>query len=184
MLIQHFMRVLDYPIVYSFVMKLLGSCDSRPLFINDNIKPNSGDKILDVGCGPADILKYLPNNIQYVGIDFNEMYIETAKRQYGDRASFILGNVNNLPKEFKNFFDIILIIGVIHHLPDNEAKNLNENGYNLLKEEGRLITLDNIDGDCIGIINKLALKMDRGEFIRNIASYLNLFTKFPNVKTP
>jgi ubiquinone/menaquinone biosynthesis C-methylase UbiE len=176
-------KLLYNHVIYSSIMNILGSSDFMPKFIRDYIKPNSGERILDIGCGPADILKFLPDDIEYIGIDFNEMYIKAAKKQYQNRGTFILGNVNNLSEYFNEFFDVVIIIGVIHHLSDNDAKHLIQCANNILREKGRLITLDNIDGDYIGLINKIALKLDRGNFIREEMSYTQLFAPFSKVKT-
>ena len=45
--------------------------------------------ILDVGCGPADILESL-DNINYYGYDINESYINFAKNKYKKKAKIIL----------------------------------------------------------------------------------------------
>ena len=49
-------------------------------------------KVLDVGCGPANILAYLPP-VDYTGVDLNEKHIAYAREAYGDRGRFIVGDV-------------------------------------------------------------------------------------------
>ena len=39
------------------------------------------DAVLDVGCGPADVLRYLPE-VDYVGIDRSSTYVPEASRRH------------------------------------------------------------------------------------------------------
>ncbi|MBN2733770.1 MAG: class I SAM-dependent methyltransferase [Methanomicrobiaceae archaeon] len=173
------MKVLDHPYFYSRLMKFLGA-DRQEL--DQYIKPKKGDKILDIGCGPADILLNLPSDIEYTGIDFNERYIKSAQEKFGEKGVFIVGDIADYDLSFKESFDLVLSLGVIHHLPDQHAIKLLNDGYRCLKEGGKLVTLDNVKGDWIGVINKIALYLDRGKFIRDKNEYLALFSKFPDVK--
>lgn len=174
--------IFNNPIFYTSLMRILGSKNATTKIITEFIKPNPGDKIFDFGCGPAEILNYLPANVEYVGFDFNEKCIHSARMKFGNRGTFFLGDISNNSLHFNNQFDIVLAIGVLHHLSDKDAIKLIDDGVNLLKNGGRLITLDNIDEDYIGIVNKFALKMDRGKNIRNKNSYVHLFKKYPEVR--
>ena len=76
--------------------------------------------ILDVGCGPADILAYLPN-VDYWGFDISEAYIERAGNAFGTRGHFNckqlqVDDLDELPK-----FDVVLAIGLLHHIDDQVA---------------------------------------------------------------
>lgn len=176
-------NVLDNPIIYSCAMKILGSDRNKSTFINDYVKPISGDKILDFGCGPATILDFLPHDIEYTGVDFNEGCIESARQKYGSRGTFIVCDVadeNNKP--FMGQFDIVLAHGLIHHLSTEDATFFLKNAFEYLKNNGRLITVDNVYRDELSFINKIALKLDRGVYIRNKTEYLSLFSQFSRVQ--
>lgn len=174
---------LNNPVIYSCAMKILGSGNNKIKFINEHVKPSSGNKILDFGCGPANILEYLPEDIVYTGVDFNEKCIESAQKKYGSRGTFILGDVSEEKNNpFIGQYDIVLAQGLIHHLSDADAIFLISNAYECLKDNGRFITLDNVYDKNINIINKIALKLDRGEYIRSKREYLDLFSQFPEVK--
>jgi hypothetical protein len=41
-----------------------------------------------IGCGPADILDFLPA-IDYIGFDANPKYIQEARKRYKDRGTFL-----------------------------------------------------------------------------------------------
>jgi SAM-dependent methyltransferase len=174
--------MLDNPIIYSYTMKILGSGRNKSAFINDYVKPKSREKLLDFGCGPATILEYLPQDIKYTGIDFNEDYIKTALQKYGCRGTFVLGDVSEESNSrFVGQFDIVLAHGLLHHLSDIDAVFFLKNAYQCLKTNGRLITLDNVYDEKFSLVNKIALKMDRGAYIRKKTEYLDLFSPFPNV---
>ncbi len=174
--------VFDNPAFYSCLMSILGSGEAMTRLVNDFIRPAPGDRIFDFGCGPADIINYLPTGIEYVGFDFNEKCIDSAKMKYGNRGTFILGNIADDSIPNCGQFDIVCAIGVLHHLPEKDAVKLIDDGVKLLKEGGRLITLDNINEDYVGVVNKIALKLDRGAYIRNKDDYLKLFSKYHDIR--
>jgi SAM-dependent methyltransferase len=55
--------------VYSLGMWALGADHARRVHISKYIQPKVGERILDVGCGPADVLEYLPS-VSVTGVDF------------------------------------------------------------------------------------------------------------------
>lgn len=75
----------------------------------------SGDRLLDIGCGPADILAYLPETVDYTGFDISERYIAAAQRRYGERGKFSVRPVSRIAEE-NGTYDIVIAIGVLHHL--------------------------------------------------------------------
>ena len=69
--------ILSYPLIYSAFQSLTGAHQGRKSFISDFVKPMAGMSILDIGCGPAEILDYLPA-VDYWGFDISEEYINHA----------------------------------------------------------------------------------------------------------
>lgn len=107
----------------------------------DLLKPviKSTTKILEIGCYTADILDFLPENINYTGIDFDADAIKIAK-QKGGRVFFV-----NLEKEeikLSEKYDIIICTEVLEHLID--PSRLMRKIKTLLTKEGYiLISLPN-----------------------------------------
>ncbi len=173
--------------IYSNFQNFVGAENLRKYLVKKfELKP--GDKILDIGCGPADILEYLPENIEYTGFDSNENYINAAKKRFKNRGNFYCEYVdnnilkNNLIQE--GCFKVILAIGVLHHLTDEEAIILFELGQNTLEKGGKLITLDGCYTEKQSLLVKFILNMDRGDFVRNEEEYLKLAKcRFNDVKT-
>ncbi|HMP52580.1 MAG TPA: hypothetical protein PKD05_13595, partial [Candidatus Melainabacteria bacterium] len=79
--------ILINPSAYRLFSKILLREKTRVRYVEKYIKPFPGCKILDIGCGPADILEYLPDDIgEYSGFDLNQEYVNFASRRWGDRG--------------------------------------------------------------------------------------------------
>ncbi|MBI2252087.1 MAG: class I SAM-dependent methyltransferase [Armatimonadetes bacterium] len=101
--------------------------------------------LLDLGCGSGEIIfELLKNNkVKFAyGIDFSEKMIDLAKKEAKNiklekKSQFEVKDAENLNHLSKNKFDIILAIGLIEYL-ENDQKFI-ENIRKLLKKEGILI---------------------------------------------
>ena len=80
-------------------------------------------KVLDAGCGDgtytAELKSRLPH-IHFTGFDPAEVAVQEAARRYPD-CSFIVGDILNPDTFPKEQFDLVIIRGVIHHLPTQQA---------------------------------------------------------------
>ena len=173
--------ILALPAAYNLLQNLLGSKRGRCRFVNEYVRARKGDRILDIGCGTAEILAWLPD-VHYYGFDSSQKYIEAATAKFGGRGSFRCEDVNSanlmgLPK-----FDIVLALGVLHHLDDGGAAKLLGLAKSALKNNGRVIT---VDPCLVGGQSKIArfiINRDRGKFVRNLEGYLALVRPvFPQV---
>ena len=79
--------ILSNPMVYDFFQALMGAHAVRQQLVNEHVRPVSGCRILDIGCGTARILDYLPS-VQYYGFDPSLQYINDANQRYGVRGHF------------------------------------------------------------------------------------------------
>lgn len=166
--------VLSHPFVYDSFQNICGAHAARIKFANEVIRAKPGERVLDLGCGTAEILRYLPKEISYHGFDISEPYIRAARERYGTRGLFevdILDPVKaaRLPK-----FDVVLTIGVLHHLSDDEAKSLFATAQAALKPGGRFISADPCLVDGQNPIARLLIKKDRGQNVRSEAGYLEV----------
>lgn len=162
--------ILQNPLIYWSYQKLVGGDTARKLFIKNNVKPVEGKKILDIGCGPGNILDFLPK-MDYYGFDIDADYIEAAKQNYGHRGTFMCSNIKEFMVPGPGTFDIVIAIGIIHHLNDEDAKNLFRIAKKALKPNGQFITLDGCFVKEQHIISRFLLKQDRGKHIRNQYEY-------------
>ena len=166
-------RLLGTPAVYSMVQRLIGGQDGRAVIVRDFIRPQSGDRILDIGCGPATMLQYL-DEVSYTGIDFNPSYIEEAKTRYGTRGIFLVQSVDELAADLQQGFDIVLAIALLHHLSDAQSLSLFKSARACLRQGGRLITLDCAWTAPQNPVAKLLIKLDRGKNTRTPEEYERL----------
>lgn len=165
--------MLSHPRVYSVFQKLMGAHRGWLNFVNEFVRPEVGHTILDIGCGPGDILDYLPA-VDYWGFDISDTYIKTAREKYGSRGKFYckvlaLSDLENMPK-----FDTVVASGVLHHMDDVVAEKFMELAYSALKPGGRLLTVDPCLTPRQNLIARFLILQDRGQNVRNREGYASL----------
>lgn len=104
-------------------------------------------KILDIGCGPGNITKYLINkrpDFDILGIDIAPNMIELARKN-NPTASFAIMDSRRID-EINTKFDGIVGGFCLPYLSKEESDKLIENSYYLLNDDG-LIYLSFVEGD-------------------------------------
>ena len=171
--------ILANPIVYEVFQTLIGSKKYRQNFMNNIVRPLPGTRILDIGCGPGYFAEFIPDGVDYCGFDLSAKYIARAKSKYGDRASFFCERVSKLSIKELPAFDVVLAIGVFHHLEDEEAVQLCEIAHQALAPNGRLIAAAD---PCFfpgqSLIDRFFTKLDRGQNVRTPEQYVALASRF------
>jgi SAM-dependent methyltransferase len=162
--------ILSYPWVYEWVQKLMGADKSRTNLISKFVKPYKVETVLDIGCGPAEILSYMPG-IDYYGFDISKDYIEKARCTYGDQATFFDRNIMREDLSLLPSFDLVLMFGVLHHLEDGIAMNVIQTASLALKSGGRLLTIDPCFERGQNWIAKFLISRDRGQNVRTKLEY-------------
>ena len=167
--------------VYSLFARIIGGSKVREMYLRKHIRAQAGFRVLDIGCGPGDILDHLPD-VDYHGFDLSAEYIASAREKYGNRGRFEVHPVGLDLTPFYQDFDIALANGVIHHLTDSEAINLLRLASSALKPGGRLVTLDGCFVPEQSAAARFLLKQDRGKYVRTREAYLELAGQvFPSV---
>ena len=176
-------NVLNLPFFYRTYSTIVGSNRFRTILSKDYICAKKHDKILDIGCGTGDILQFLPE-VTYYGFDMNRDYIKTAKKVYNNKGFFFCKKVTKNAFNKNLLFDIVLAIGILHHLNDENAMNLLFLAKKVLKPSGKLITADGCYLKKQSLITRFLLSQDRGRYIRSVENYKNLSNKFfPKIST-
>jgi len=104
--------------------------------IDQFISSLSGEKVLDVGCGPGHDTNYLrKKGVDCIGIDLSEKMIEIARQNFGKK--FEIMDFFNL--KFKNdYFDGLWCSSVFVHVARNDLSKILENFRKVLKNNGSL----------------------------------------------
>ena len=175
--------VLDSAAAYNIFQHLMGADRSRREFVRCYVRPKSGQWVLDIGCGTADILAYLPD-VHYYGFDSSQKYIDAARQRFGNRAALACTRVSESALEGIPKVDLALAIGVVHHLDNDEAVGLFQLAHSALKRGGRLVTLDCCFAPGQSRIARFLIAHDRGQNVRDERGYKSLAEGvFPTVKT-
>ncbi|MFA4824280.1 MAG: class I SAM-dependent methyltransferase [Methanoregula sp.] len=173
--------ILSNPHLYSATMRLLGSDQITRMFVETYVQPKSGDHVLDIGCGPADILNFLPD-VKFCGFDIDAGYIDAARKNFGNRGTFVCKPVSKNALDENSRFDLILAKGVLHHLNDIEATDMFELAQTHLNKGGRMITFDGCYVPGQSYFAKKFLAMDRGKYVRTKEAYMKFaYHSFSNV---
>lgn len=163
--------VLSLPAAYDALQNLLGARAARVRIIDELLRLEPGQTLLDVGCGTGAILDALDHRVNYIGIDLSDRYIATACRIYGDRGTFICGDVaaqnfSRLPP-----IDVAMAIGLLHHLDDDLAITMLRALRDKLPAHGRLVTVDPCYTPDQSRLARWTVSRDRGQNVRTPEGY-------------
>jgi ubiquinone/menaquinone biosynthesis C-methylase UbiE len=82
------------------------------------LKPQRGERILDIGCGTGNhLLLFHRLGLDVTGIDASAYMVDIARSRLGQRAALKIGRVEDLPFE-DNEFDLATLIFTLEFLED------------------------------------------------------------------
>ena len=175
--------LLSHPVIYEVFQNIMGAHKARREFVVKFIEPYPVEFVLDIGCGPANILPYLPE-VNYYGFDISETYIADAKKKYGDKGNFFAKNltyedIDSLPK-----FDFVLLSGILHHVDDETVIQILKLAKKALKPKGRVVAIDGCLVDGQNPIARFLINHDRGQNVKTEEGYRQLaMNVFNDVET-
>ena len=180
-MIQSPRSVLAIPAAYQFWSSVVGGAAYAKVLVNEYIQPRAGSRILEIGCGPGTIVRYLPPS-EYSGFDLSPEYIELARRRF-PKAHFVCERVSQFSLAKEQSFDVVLALGITHHLDDAEARQLFQIAHDALKPGGKLVTSDGVWTDGQSPVARWLLARDRGEYVRREREYVEIASKvFSNIR--
>ncbi|MGE5212199.1 MAG: class I SAM-dependent methyltransferase [Nitrospirota bacterium] len=168
---------LRVPFLYNAFQAAVGATALRRKVLEKHVRAKPGDKVIDIGCGSAPTLQWLPE-VEYIGFDINPDCIALAQRTYGSRGTFIVGDPQSMRGDPRlDAADIVIAFGVLHHLDDEEAEQCIQFAYDVLKTQGRLVCHEACWTPNQGAISKYIMSSDRGRNIRTEQQYRQIAAK-------
>lgn len=175
--------ILSLPASYSLLQRLVGARRSRRILCENYIRAAAGERVLDIGCGTADILDHLPV-VDYSGFDLNPRYVASAQQRFGSRGAFRCEDVAKADLGEAGGFDLVLALAILHHLEDEEVIRLFELAKGAMRAGGRLVTFDSCYVDGQSRVARFLIDRDRGHNTRTEAGYRALAERvFPSVES-
>jgi SAM-dependent methyltransferase len=142
-------------------------------------------RIADLGCGPADMLRYIgsPRPEFYLGVDISAPYLDAATKRAESKqvsAEFVRMDLDRLAHDDevqtelvetleKHQITRVLLLGVMHHINDESALTTLDLARSV-PTVNDLLTSDVVYVKGHRLNNKLC-DWDRGEFVRDEAGY-------------
>jgi SAM-dependent methyltransferase len=157
--------ILRFPVVYETYQRLVGGMYMREESLRV-LGPKAGHRVLDIGCGPAYYLKNMPD-LEYHGFDTDPTYIEHARRKFGHRATFHCEPFTEETAKGLGTFDRVLMLGLLHHLNDEDCHNLLSLIGKVLRPGGRALALETVVHPVQNPIEHALAVNDRGEYVRH-----------------
>jgi SAM-dependent methyltransferase len=162
-------KLLEYPIVYRAWMAPFAEKKLRPLHASTDVR--RARRVLDVGCGPGTNTPHF-RDADYLGIDYNPSYIESARRRYG--RSYVVADVTKFEVPAEERFDLILANSLFHHLETSDTRRILAHLGTLLSPDGFVHIVDLVLPPRASIPRFLA-RADRGDHPRPLAEWRELF---------
>lgn len=129
-------------------------------------------RYLDFGCGTGEFARDFPAD-RYVGVDLTPEYVQYAGAVQPGSYSVMDGSALALGAAC---FDAALVLGVLHHLPDQLVRRSVAELHRVLKPGGTLLVLEDVPPPTIwNVPGHVMHWLDRGDHIRSDADYRALF---------
>lgn len=173
-------RFLAQPRFYDWFQDAIGGTRARRWTIERFVRLRANDEVLDLGCGPGQLLSFLPSSddFAYVGVDVSDSYITFANRSATPRRRFLIADCRNLSVLVDRQFHWILCMGLLHHLDDEScARTLHEAAQHL-RPDGTLVCLEPTFYPGQSWLTRWTMNHDRGEFLRFEDAWLKLYRQW------
>jgi ubiquinone/menaquinone biosynthesis C-methylase UbiE len=169
-------KTLSNPSIFEWQQKLCNNYDAT----GDEFRAyliGQGQRILDIGCstgtGAGEFIDMSTN--EYYGIDVSPRYTQIASRHH-PKGHFLTMDARKLTFEDRSF-DVIIFLGVLHHMSDDLIRDCLKEVSRVVKRDGYVIVGEPLFTPGWPFSNFL-LSLDRGKHIRDEQGYKQLFDGF------
>lgn len=156
--------VLSLAPAYRLAQRMFGADHFRRVLVDDILEVTADDRILDYGCGTADIVDHLPD-VDYVGFDPSQRYVDDATARFGRRGTFVT-DLADLPGGTVADRTLVMAIGVFHHLDDDTVRDALTTARAAVGAHGRFVSIDPTFTDDQHRVATWLIERDRGRHVR------------------
>ncbi len=173
--------VLSLGIVYRLVQFVFSEKRSKQLILDQCILPAGADcHVLDMGCGPGNLLGFLPETVRYTGFDVSEDYIASARKTYAERANAQFICATSLDSTLRQTLpdqsvDVAIVHGVFHHITDTQAQEMFELARRVVKPGGKMLILEPVWFEGQSGFRRWIMSLDRGKNIKTLDDWAAFF---------
>lgn len=172
------------------IAKVFDNAQLYKLFQFGVIKPKTSEKIrdevfksvgvksvLDFGCGVGHHSLEFAHS-RYLGVEPLEGCVSKANRMFkAPNVKFIVGDHLTLKSIPDSSFQVVIAIGVLHHIDNETFSDFVKEAYRILEPGGRLTTFDPVFHDNQSFTSKWVVSRDRGNWVRTTEDYLSPLKK-------
>lgn len=126
------------------------------------------ESVLDIGCGTGQHSEITTG--RYLGVDLDARYIEFAKKRHPGKE-FLCMDVSQLQLDGEPF-DVALMVDIIHHLSDEQARKLLADLARLTAK--RVYFFEPVTQSPGNLVGRMVVAGDRGSYIRPREKLLEL----------
>jgi ubiquinone/menaquinone biosynthesis C-methylase UbiE len=171
-------KIFDNANLYKIFQYSVSRRGTDKIIRDEILKPKNVDNVLDFGCGIGyHANEFLESN--YLGIGPLQSCVDKANFMFSrSGAKFIAGDHNALRIVPDSSYDVIMAIGVLHHIDDLIFHEFLKESLRILKPGGRLTTFDPVLHDQQSLLSRWVVRRDRGQWVRKEGEYLSIVSTY------
>ena len=170
-MMKSYARLMENTLAYRVLQAPFAERKLAPLYVHNDVA--RARRVLDVGCGPGTNTAHFAG-AEYLGVDFNPAYIESARRRHG--REFVVADVTKYESALDQRFDLILANSLFHHIDTASTRRILAHLATLLSDDGHVHVFDLVLPERRSVSRFLA-QADRGEYPRPLEEWRALFTQ-------
>jgi SAM-dependent methyltransferase len=165
-------RIMENTLAYRVWMAPFADKKLAPIAAHNDLR--AVRRVLDVGCGPGTNTSHFLHT-DYLGIDINPSYIESARRRFNRR--FVVADVTKYTVDAAERFDFILLNSLLHHVDETSTRRILSHLATLLTDDGHVHIIELVLPPERSIPRRLA-EWDRGEYPRPVGEWRGIFRDY------